>query len=314
MIDPVSLPPAVEPGDTVGVAALSGPVDPARLENGLAELGLLGFEAHLAPNLASAQGYLAGDDEERLAAFHELAADPEIRAIFFARGGYGVMRLLDRLDWDLLAAHPRAYVGYSDLTPFLHEVVRRLGVAAFHGPMVAADFARGMSQIELGCLLAALAGEVPFAFPVEGWLRRGSAEGPLLGGCLSMLAAVAGTPHQPDLDGAILFLEDVNEPLYRLDRMLTQLRLSGMLAGVAGVVVGHVDLAASNGVRRSEEPALLRALLSDRLSGPAPGMPGGVKGPVAVGLPCGHSAPNLTLPLGLRARLDASSGLLVGVS
>jgi len=320
----VPLPPPVFPGDRVGVAALSGPVDPARLRTGLAALSELGFEPRLAANLSSRRGYLAGDDDERLDAFHELAADPSLAAIFFARGGYGALRVLDRIDWNLLAAHPRAYIGYSDLTPFLHEVVRRLGFAAFHGPMVAADMARGLGTEEREALLGALAGDLPRTFPVGGWLTEGTAEGPLLGGCLSLLSAVMATPFAPDLEGAILVLEDVGEPLYRLDRLLTQLGLAGVLERVAGVVLGHLDLPALEAApesRPDEEsreesaaesrevpapPPALAALLADRL--------GGLSVPVGWGLPCGHSAPNLTLPLGVFARLDPSQGLQVGVS
>lgn len=300
MLAPVRLPPPARPGDRVGVAALSGPVDPARLAAGLAALVALGFEPVPAANLASRRGYLAGDDDERLAAFHGLAADPTLTAIFFARGGYGVPRLLERLDWELLAARPRAYVGYSDLTPFLSEVVRRLGCASFHGPMVAADLARGLSPEEEGSLLGALAGELPMTCPAAGALLPGEAEGPLAGGCLSLLAATAGTRFAPDLEGAILLLEDVNERLYRIDRMLTQLLEAGLLDGVAGVALGRLDLAPG------EDAAALPGLLCDRL--------GSLGVPVVHGLPCGHSAPNRTFPLGLAARLDAGSGLTLGIS
>ena len=282
------------------MAALSGPVAAERLEGGLAALAALGFEPVPAANLGARHGYLAGRDDERLAAFHELAADPSLTAIFFARGGYGVPRLFDRIDWDLLAAHPRAYVGYSDLTPFLHQVVRRLGLASFHGPMAAADLARGLTPEEERSMLSALAGEVPLAFPASEALVPGSAEGPLAGGCLSLLAAAAGTPSAPDLEGSIVLLEDVNERLYRLDRMLTQLLQAGLLGGVAGIAIGHFDLAPG------EDAAALPALFHDRL--------GGLGVPVALGLPSGHSAPNWTFPLGLASRLDADAGLTVGAS
>ena len=125
----------------MGVAALSGPVEPEKLAAGVESLRRLGFEPVLAGNVLSRRGFLAGSDEERLAAFHELAADPGLRAIFFTRGGYGAMRILPALDWDLLARHPRAWVGYSDLTPFLMGVVRRLGLVSFHGPLVAGELA-----------------------------------------------------------------------------------------------------------------------------------------------------------------------------
>lgn len=294
-----SLPPAVASGDRVGVAALSGPVDPGRLERGLAALARLGFEPVPAANLRSRQGLFAGADDERLAAFHALAGDPSVKAIVFARGGHGVLRLLPRIDWHLLARHPRAYVGYSDLTPFLLAVVRRLGLVAFHGPMAAADLARGLSEAEERSLLDALAGRVARTLPVAGWLREGPAEGPLLGGCLSLLASVQGTPWAPDLSGALLFWEDVEEPRYRIDRMLTHLGLSGSLAAIRGMAIGHCRPTDADPVTEAGGPGWLAESLA------------GHGWPVAWGLQAGHEAPNLTLPLGAPARLDPRSGALV---
>lgn len=292
------LPPPVNSGDRVGVAALSGPVDPGRLGRGLAALERLGFEPVPAANLRSRHGLFAGPDDERLAAFHALAGDPTVRAIVFARGGHGVLRLLPRIDWDLLARHPRAYVGYSDLTPFLLAVVRRLGLVAFHGPMAAADLARGLAEPEERSFLDALAGGIGRALPVAGWLREGPAEGPLLGGCLSLLASVQGTPWAPDLTGAVLFWEDLEEPRYRLDRMLTHLGLSGSLAAIRGMVIGHCRPTDTDPAEPGGGPWLADALA-------------GHGWPVAWGLQAGHEAPNLTLPLGAPARLDPTIGALV---
>lgn len=300
-----SLPPPVRPGDRVGVAALSGPVDPGRLDRGLAALARLGFEPVPAANLRARHSFFAGPDDHRLAAFHELTADPSVRAVVFARGGHGVLRLLPRIDWDLLARHPRAYVGYSDLTPFLHAVVVRLGLVAFHGPMAAADLARGLTGPEERSFLEALKGRIDRSVPVAGWLRRAPAEGPLLGGCLSLLAAVQGTPWAPDLDRAILFWEDVDEPGYRLDRMLTHLGLSGSLAAIRGMVIGHCrPSAAGPGFEiESTSDAAFRTWLAEALEGH--------DWPVAWGVEAGHEAPNLTLPLGAPARLDPDRGALV---
>ena len=307
------LPPPARPGDRVGVAALSGPVDPDRLDRGLAALRGLGFEPVPAANLGERAGLFAGDDRRRLAAFHDLAADPSLKAIFFARGGHGVLRVLPGIDWALLAAHPRAYVGYSDLTPFLLAVTARLGLVAFHGPMVAADLARGITGEEAASLLAALAGDYPRAYPVAGARDgngaagpgagggvtsavSGPVSGPLLGGCLSLITALLGTPYLPDLGGAVLFWEDVDEPLYRLDRMLTHLRLSGSLSALSAMVIGHAEPTNARG----EPPAVW---LTDALAGFMP--------PLAWGLAAGHRAPNLTLPLGLTARLEPATRRLI---
>jgi muramoyltetrapeptide carboxypeptidase len=340
------LPPPAGPGDRVGIAALSGPVDPQRLESGLAALRRLGFEPVLAANAASRQGLFAGSDADRLAAFHRLAADPDLPAILFTRGGHGLLRLLPGIDWELLRRRPRAYLGYSDLTPFLLAVVRRLGLVAFHGPLVAGELARGLCDRERESLLGALAGRFPVELPLRGFLRRGAASGPLLGGCLSLLTATLGTPYFPDLAGAVVFWEDVNEPPYRIDRMLTHLTLSGNLDGIGGMMVGHLAppaaddgddandgddekraiAATASPAGDAEEAQGMEAPARPRepqgLGGPhGPGLHhslhrlrmtrliednlSGFSWPLAWGLESGHRFPNLTLPLGLPARLDA---------
>ena len=295
------LPPPVRPGDRVGIAALSGAIDPQRLAAGLNRLRSMGFEPVLAQNLDRREALFAGTDAERLESFHRLAADPSLSAIFFARGGHGLLRVLPFIDWRLLADHPRAYVGYSDLTPFLNQVVHRLGLVAFHGPMVAAEFARGLLQVEEDSLWACLGGHFPQLLPVTAWPRKKLARGPLLGGCLSLLTACLGTPFAADLQGSLLFWEEVNEPLYRVDRMLTHLRLSGSLTALSGMVVGHI-------VWDSEEqrPDLAWAQWVEQTFEDFPW-------PMAMGLESGHRDPNLTLPLGLGAVLDPQAGgLIVG--
>jgi muramoyltetrapeptide carboxypeptidase len=289
------LPPAAGPGDRIGVAALSGPVDPERLERGLAELRRLGFVPVVAANGRSRRGLFAGSAAERLAAFHRLAADPDLPAILFTRGGHGLLRVLPGIDWELLRRRPRAYVGYSDLTPFLLGVVQRLGLVAFHGPLVGADLARGLGEVERDSLLGALAGRYPAEVPLGAALRSGAAAGPLLGGCLSLLAATLGTPFFPSLAGAVLFWEDVNEPPYRVDRMLTHLELSGNLDRIGGMIVGHLDAAQTPG----GEDGVWRSLVEESVAG--------FSWPLAWGLDVGHRPPNLTLPLGLAARLEAGT-------
>ncbi len=323
MITEVTLPPPVHPGDRVGVAALSGKVDPLRLEAGLEALAAAGYEPVQAANLRARCGLFAGSDQERLAAFHQLAADESLSAIIFARGGSGVLRVLPGIDWDLLRRRPRAYVGYSDLTPFLMQVIARLRLAAFHGPMVAADFARGLSDVEMDSFTQTLGGELPVELRLcthpsgesgssgEASLAptpasadagmAGTIEGPLLGGCLTMLAATLGTPYAPDLEGALLFLEDVGEPLYRFDRMLTHLRLSGSLTDLKAVIAGHLD-----GEGGDPQSAASPEVLLDQLRREARGC----SWPLAWGLPAGHNRPNLTLPLGLMACLDSAAGRL----
>ena len=299
----------MRPGDRVGVAALSGPVAPEALDRGLDALRALGLEPVSAANVRSKWGPFAGRDEKRLAGFHELLEDESLSAIFFARGGHGLLRVIERLDWERIAARPRAWVGYSDVTPLLLRIVERCGLVTFHGPMVGTDLARGLAPEESASLVAALAGERP-SLPVR-LLREVGAEGPVMGGCLSLLTAVLGTPWAPDLRDAILFVEDVNEPAYKVDRMLTHLRLSGTLAGVRAIVAGHFGAdwerglagpqISATGAGATTEPAgpwQLESLLE-------------LPGPLAFGLPVGHGVPNLTLPLGAHARLDPDRGALV---
>ena len=293
-------PPAVRPGDRIGIAALSGPIDGGRLSTGVAALEGLGFEVVLASNLRAGavpegRSLFAGSDRQRLAAFHELAADDNIAGIVFARGGYGVLRLLERIDWPLLASRPRPYVGYSDLTPLLLGLVSRARTVAYHGPMVV-DFARGLRPEERTSFLDALAGKrgSPWQLePVVPGVSAGRPEatcGRLLGGCLTMLAATIGTGFLPDFRDSILVLEDIDEPEYRIDRLLTQLRTSRRMAGVRAVVAGHF----TNCEARDSLIDFADAL--------------GV--PLLVGLPAGHEAPNHTLPLGAPVRLDPDAATL----
>ena len=304
-----SWPPPLRPGDRVGVAALASASDPPSLARGLAGLRDLGYEPVPARNLGSRYGILAGSDDERLDAFHELIADDSLAAVVFARGGHGLLRIISRLDWELVGRRPRAWIGYSDVTPLLLQVVERCGLVTFHGPMPAMDMARGLDADEAASFRSALAGAAPLRYPLR-VLRGGDAEGPLLGGCLSLLTAVLGTPWATSLDGALLFLEDVHEPLHRLDRMLTHLRLSGSLTGVRGVIAGHFGREWEQTIRDIGSPetggvetGLSAAWLRDTLLA--------LPGPVAYGLHAGHGTPNLTLPLGAHAYLDAAGGELV---
>ena len=293
----LALPAALEPGDRVAVVALSSPVPVDRLDAGLAVLRGWGLEVVEGRHLRAAHPdlpYLAATDEERAADLTAAWLDPRVRAVLVGRGGYGVPRLLDLLDWQALgAAPPRTLVGFSDVTPLLHAVVRRLGVAAVHGPAVTGlGDGDDVTRDSLHDLLFGAEGE-----RVLGGLETvvpGSAEGPLVGGNLALLAACTG-----DLlpaDGAIVVLEDVDESPHRLDRALTSLLRSGWLDGAKGIVLGAFT--------RCGEPAVVRALLLDRLR------PLGV--PMAAGAPLGHDEPNLAVPIGGAARL-ADGALVVDV-
>jgi muramoyltetrapeptide carboxypeptidase len=269
------------------------------------------------------RGYLAGPDEQRTVDLVSLWANPEVRGVFCARGGYGTARIVDVLTPAFLRRHPKVFCGFSDITT-LHAACARAGLVSFYGPMVAWDLAHGAVKpprsraaaarlaaraedadsatrsggFDEGSLRAVLFdGRAPYrmAPAAAEILAGGAARGRLLGGCLSLLVATIGTPEQPDVRGSILLLEDELEPPYRVDRMLTQLRRAGMFEGVRGVVLGDFPAchpAASAGYT-------LRDVLLDRL--------GDLGVPVVWRFPYGHTAaPNLTMPLGVRATMDAT--------
>ena len=275
---------------TLGVFAPASGFDPDRFGAGCKILEDLGFSLVVHPQTRLRTGYLAGSDEARAAAFAELLADPEVDALIAARGGYGVHRLLPLLDPDALVAAGKPIIGFSDLTA-LHALAQRAGLVSFHGPVVTqlAD----LRPEDHRSLVRALAGDWSATLEASATISPGRVEGPLIGGCLSVLTPLVGTPYLPPVDGAILLLEDVQEAPYRVDRQLTHLALAGILDRVAGVAVGEF-------VRcdppRASEPTI-EEVLAERL--------GGRDIPVVAGLPFGHGARNLTLPLGARATLDA---------
>jgi muramoyltetrapeptide carboxypeptidase len=280
-------------GDLVGVCAPAGPVDAEALGRGVRQLEALGFAVRVPDGLLERSGFTAGSPERRARELHELYADEAVAAIVCARGGAGAGRLLSRLDTELIARHHKALVGYSDIT-YLHLLLGRLGLLSFHGPMVARELADG--DFDRGSFLHALTGEgAPYASP-DGELvplRSGRAEGRLRGGCLSILAAAAGTRWalSAEAEGSLLLIEDVDEPPYRLDRMLLQLRESGAFLGVRGVVFGQM-----RGCEPGDGAGLTETLLAAFE---------GLDLPIAFGCRAGHtSGAHVTLPLGARARLE----------
>lgn len=285
-------PPALRRGDVVRVVAPAGPFEPEPFERGLAVLrDRLGLVPRMRHDVRARDGYLAGDDGRRLAEWLEAASDPEARAIWCARGGYGAMRLLPRLEAARLLHPPRVVVGFSDITA-LHAALNRAGLVTVHGPVVTQ--LGSLSAAALDHLEALLFGRpVPAGtaaapapgsgVPAAAVIRPGRVTGPLAGGNLSLLAHLCGTAWQPRLQGAVLFLEDVGERPYRLDRAFTQLQLGGALDGVAGVCLGAFT--------ECDEPGMVGAETARRLA-EALGVP------AVEGVPAGHQAENLALPLG----------------
>jgi len=288
---PLIKPPRLRPGDLIGIISPAGPVDESELQPDLELLESAALRIHVAPHVYDRHDYLAGDDEARLSDLHAIFQDRKTKAIFCARGGYGTLRLLDKIDYDLIRENPKIIVGYSDITALLMAINKKTGLVTFHGPMV-----RGFSALHDNSresLFGLISSNQPVSFsPMAGnSLIAGRATGPLIGGNLSLICHLIGTPFLPSLEGSILFIEDRGEPLYRIDRMLTHLALTGQLKGIAGLIGCEFIECGDN----SAIDNLLNTLASD------------LDIPLTTGFSIGHGLTNLALPLGIPAQLDTGS-------
>lgn len=302
-------PPRLARGSRVALVAPAGPLlerdDLMRAE---ALCRALDYEPVMGARAGARHGYLAGTDDDRLADLNAAIADPAIDAIWCIRGGYGVTRILDRVEFEPLHTRPKALIGYSDITALLLAARRRADLVTFHGPTARAPmpaftrrhFERVLAIAEPAGRLGQLPQPADVLVPRENrivTIHGGVAEGPLVGGNLTLLHCLVGTRHYPDLDGAILFLEDVGEALYRVDRMLAHLRMVGALDRLAGVAIGRF----TELERHIGDGALGFDEVLATYFGPL-----GI--PVAAGLPIGHIDDQWTVPIGVRARLDAGAG------
>jgi muramoyltetrapeptide carboxypeptidase len=291
-------PSALRRGDRLAVFAPASPFARAEFDAGIEELRALGFEPVYDESVFDRHGYVAGSPETRARAFMRAWTDSSIKGLVAARGGYGSVQILPLLDAAAIDRHPKAFIGYSDNTSILTWLTLSVGVVSFHGPMIEGRLAKGEAGYDRDtfqrCLCSAEAiGEI--SHPQLEVLKPGDAEGVLVGGTLTQLTASLGTPYAFDPpQGCVLFLEEVGERPYRIDRMLTQLRLSGRLARASAIVFGELPKCDEPGGDPTVK-AVLAALTHD------------FPGPVLFGLPSGHtSGATLTLPFGVRARVVAS--------
>ena len=288
-------PPALPSGSRVAIVAPASSANPDRIARGLAALRGLGYDPVPADHACGKHPpYFSATSDERLADLHGAFADPSIAAIMCIRGGYGSNYLLPRLDLDLIRAHPKPFFAYSDLTAVQTWLLDQLGLVAFHGPMVAADFSQP-NGVHLPSFHAAITGGLLTVGVDEGLrvLRPGRAQGVLYGGCLSILAASLGTPWTPQTEDKLLFLEDRGEKPYKLDRLLRQMILGGKFQGVRGVIFGEMLDCADDPAQLDE--VILRVLADFDV-------------PIAIGLRSGHVSHGcVTLPLGLEADLNLHS-------
>jgi len=295
-------PPRLRKGDTVGLIAPAGPLRrPAELENAKHQAELLGVRLVLGDHIYDRYGYLAGSDAARAEDFNRFARDPQVRAIFSLRGGYGTMRILDAIDYAALTRDPKIVLGFSDLTALLNAITARTGLITFHGPVGISTPSPGAIS---GIRRAVMSGEPlgTMHVPQIGTLSGGVAHGRLVGGNLSLVAALCGTRYAVPCAGNILVLEEIDEAPYHIDRMLTQLLLSGDLPVVAGIALGNFR----NSVAPGDDnlPSLtIDETLRDRLAG--------LKKPLMSTLLVGHIKDQWTVPLGMPAAFDGDAGTLV---
>jgi len=303
-------PKALKAGDRIAIVAPGSAAAEDKVKKGAQSLSGLGFEPVLGRTCFEKRGFMAGPDEVRLADLHWAFSDPSIRGIMCLRGGNGSGRLLPYLDMALVAANPKPFVGYSDITVFHTVFGQRGNFVTFHGPMATVEFSssgakaltrdsflQAMTSTEpLGPLGDAASGIVPLA--------GGKAAGEIVGGNLALICSTLGTPYELDTRGKVLFIEDINEQPYSVDRMITHLRNAGKLAAAAAVVLGDF-INAEPVSPKLEDSLTLEEVFADHL--PHLGIP------VLKGLRCGHGKLNLTLPLGIRVEVDGDQGRLTAL-
>jgi muramoyltetrapeptide carboxypeptidase len=293
-------PAALRPGDTVGIIAPAGPIERDALEAGCAWLLRRGYQPYYLPSILERDLYFAGSTARRLDEFHQMFARPEVKAIICARGGHGCNYLLPGIDLEVVRSNPKIFCGCSDVTTLLTYLCDSAGMVVFHGPMLNIDVRPdGVDEKSwMAALATGEAHELDFGGDEVETLVPGSAEGMLYGGCLSLLCASLGTPYEVETRGTILFLEDLAEPAFRIDRMLMHLKLAGKFEGVRGLIFGEM---LNCGTRAAQDYTLQQVVQR---------VVGGLGIPVAYGLKSGHvSRCNITLPFGVTAQFSAGANV-----
>jgi muramoyltetrapeptide carboxypeptidase len=293
----VCKPPALRAGGRIGVIAPAGCVDADSLARGVNALQADGFKVELSPGVGATKGYLAGDERQRANDLRDFFRRSDIDAIFCARGGFGSIQLIPYLANECTSWPAKIFVGYSDITVLLNWLLQARDMVTFHAPMVAMDMAQGLSRVSREHFWATLTGaRNHWTMKLGESIRSGKAEAEMIGGCLSVVVTTLGTPYEVQTSGRLLFLEDIGEKPYRIERMLTHLRMAGKLDGLAGLVFG--DFTSCEGEGSRDERQIIGEYFDD-----APY-------PVVMGMPAGHGQENFVLPFGVRMALDGNRSTL----
>jgi len=295
------VPPAIQKGETIGLVAPAGPlINKSNFTAGVRLLQKKGFRVKYNPQLLNTKGYLAGSDQERADEFNSLWADPEVKGLVAARGGYGCLRMLDLIDTRQIRKNPKILVGFSDLTVLLTAIHKKTGLVTYHGPVVT-TLASIDRKSQTGFFQVLTGNRPQFIKPPKlKILKKGQARGILLGGNLTTLVHMLATPYEIAWDQALLFIEDIGETPYRLDRLLTHLSRAKRLQKIKGLILGTFsddDRRENNAMRKAVQTRIAELLA-------------GVDIPVWANFPVGHSRRNLTLPIGAKAEMDSSASTL----
>ncbi|MBY0404328.1 MAG: LD-carboxypeptidase [Cyanobacteria bacterium] len=309
-------PSALQKGDKIGIISPSASIQGRQeyWERMRQFLTAKGYEVLMGAYAEGQHGYLAGTDAQRLLDFHVLWSDPSVKAIWCSQGGYGAMRLLEVVNYSMIAQNPKLFIGYSDITALLWGIHQKTGLVTFHGPLAASDFGKETTDLFAAQeVFRMVSGEanyqipytLPNANPFYRCLRPGVAEGPLYVGNLQLITALLGTPYFPDLTGCILMVEDLGGYIYLLDRMLMSLKLSGILNRLAGLVFGEFIYMQERNtilpINMVGAPSVLELLESFSAS---------LNIPVGYGVSCGHSDAKSTYPIGIQTRFEGETGML----
>lgn len=301
-------PSCLSKGDTIGIISPSGLVkDPKRFDILTKHFTERGYAVKLSPHCKDHYRYYAGEHQNRRDDLMDFFADDSIKAIFCARGGYGCTRYVDQLDYSVIQHNPKIFMGFSDITALHAAILKNTGLITFHGPLSAVDFgAEDVNTFTWQNMWPILEGSIQFPYTFNNTyepvcLKSGEAEGILFGGNLTMLSVLIGTRYMPDLSDKILFIEEVGESLYKIDRLLTHLKLSGVFEQVKGVIFGEFSDIPNSHIEdvNSLSPLdIIRECCSD------------IPVPAFYGFSCGHNAAKLTLPLGTKCYINCNAGIL----